>query len=454
MSDQADQEQATPADTWSNRRILFLVVVIALIFYAIFRLPTALSYVAGRARDILILLILSVALTYFLQPAVDGLVRIPLRIDKRVQRNIAAVLVIILFLALLLALVGVIVTPITRELGDVLQALTDWAQTDLSAKADAFVERTLSSLPEPYRSEARHQIEEFQQQLTGENIADTIRSRIAEWGGAVLDWYINIMSSVVSSGSYVIALLIVPVFAFYFLTDAGTIRAGMATHVPPEMRQRYHRMIEDVDEVIEAYVRTVMVISLMTGLATTLTLYFAGVDAFLTFGILAGVANMIPILGGIVAFVLIVAISLLTVGLKTTVIVALVYGAIQFVTDRIVAPKLMSEGANLHPVAVIVALMIGAEFFGMIGIFIAVPVLAAARVVYIHYRAFAAEEGHSRELDDLLGPRRGSQTAEPPPGQPPIQALTEQTGESPVDAGDAADEAEQSDTTDPAEDEA
>ena len=158
--------------------------------------------------------------------------------------------------------------------------------------------------------------------------------------------------------------------------------------MPAEARPHYHQMLHDMDVVLRGYVRTLVIISLLTGLATALTLYFAGVRVFVIFGILAGVANLVPVVGGIVATVLIVAITLMTRGMKVTIVVLLVYGAIQLVTDRVITPKLLAEGANLHPVAVIVGLLVGAEFFGMIGVFVAVPVLAAARVAWIHYRAY------------------------------------------------------------------
>jgi len=398
-----NEELQTTPEQWSNRRIIFLAVVIALIFYAVFRLPTTINYILARARDTVILLILSVALTYFLLPSVNALCRLPVKLEERMKRAVAAGLVITVFIVLVIGLATVIVAPIVEETAQVLQSITEWAQEDLSGQIEAYSERLLNQLPESYRLQVEEQIAAAEQEWTIEKITETISNRVEDWGRAILQWQVSVTATVLSSGRYLIALLIVPVFAYYFLTDATSIREGVASLVPPEARDRYHEMLDDMDTVIQRYVHTVIVISLMTGVATAVTLYFAGVDVFITFGILAGIANMVPVLGGIAAVIGITSISLLQVGLKTTVIVMIVYGGIQLVTDRAIAPKLMAEGAQLHPVAVLVGLLVGAEFFGMIGVFVAVPVLAAARVAYIHYREYMSEDEHSREFDSLLG---------------------------------------------------
>lgn len=426
----ADLRQPALSDQWPNRRIIFLAVVVALIFYAVFRLPPTINYILARARDTVILLILAVALTYFLLPAVNALCRIPVKLDDRTKRAAASLIAIVVFLALVVLLATVIVAPLVDEIGQVLETVTHWAQEDLTAQVQSYMDSLLSRLPIEYRRMIEEQIAEAEQEWTLERVTTEIGRRVQEWGRSILQWHVNLIAGVLSSGRYLIGLLIVPVFAYYFLTDAGSIRTGLESHVPPDARERYHQMLTDTDTVIQRYVRTVMVISLMTGIATALTLYFADVDVFLTFGILAGVANMVPVLGAIVAVVAITAITLLQAGLKTTLVVMIVYGAIQVVTDRVISPKLMAEGAQLHPVAVLVGLLAGAEFFGVIGVFIAVPVLAAARVVWMHYRAYMGEGERGRELDRLLGRFRcsvaesGAAGADQAPGDEP-QAVIE-----------------------------
>jgi hypothetical protein len=85
----------------------------------------------------------------------------------------------------------------------------------------------------------------------------------------------------------------------------------------------------------------------------------------------------------------------------------------------------MAEGAQLHPVAVLVGLLVGAEFFGLIGVFIAVPALAAARVAWLHYRDFVSSGEQSREIDSLL--RREPEAGVPAGAGEPAEDLPERS---------------------------
>lgn len=402
MADVGSCPEKSPVELWPNRRIIFLAVVVALIFYAVFRLPEGLNYLFARASETLILLIFAIGLSYFLLPVVDLLTRIPVPLETRAKRNTAATITVVLFIVLALVLLAVVVTPLVNEIGQVLQTISAWAQTDLAGQIDNYRETLIQALPEPIREQAQTQIERLQEQLSGENLANTLQSRIAEWGQKLLEWQLGVILTVLSSGHYLLALLIVPVLAYYFITDASTIREGVAAHVPPDGRDRYYQMIDNVDEVMRAYVRSILIISVVIGVATAALLYFAGVSVFITFGLLAAVANMVPVVGPMMAVAMIVVISLLQIGFRGTLIVLLIYGAIELAIDRVVAPKLMAEVAKLHPIVVILALLVGAEFFGLIGVFIAVPLLAALRVIYLHVRAYLADERHQRELDELL----------------------------------------------------
>ncbi|NLO07101.1 MAG: AI-2E family transporter, partial [candidate division WS1 bacterium] len=328
---------------------------------------------------------------------------IPVPLETRAKRNTAATITVVLFIVLALVLLAVVVTPLVNEIGQVLQTINNWAQSDLAGQIDSYRENVIQALPESLREQAQAQLEKLEEQLSGENFAETVQSRLADWGQKLLEWQIGLIVTVLSSGHHLLALLIVPVFAYYFLADASTIRAGIEAHVPPDARGRYNSTVDEVDEVMRAYVHTIMVVSAIIGVATAILLYFAGVSVFLTFGILAGLANMVPIVGAIVAVAMITIISLLQLGLQRTLLILAIYGLIELIVDRVVSPKLMAQGARLHPVAVLLALLVGAEFFGVVGVFIAVPVLAALRVIYLHTRTYLASGRHRRELDELMG---------------------------------------------------
>ncbi len=401
-----DEQSSEPVDLWPNRRIMFLAVVLGLIFYAIFKLPPTINYMLLRVRDILTMLVLSVALAYFLLPAVKLLEKIPVPLERRTKRDTATILAMLLVGALFVLLVMLTSHPVGEELSRLAGITTEWAK-ELPQVAAGWVERYSDRIPVEWQAWLESEFSAEQALGTPADgqtgLAGKLSANVIDWVGAVVGWHANLLKNVALSGSYLIALLVIPVFTFYFITDADRVRAGVSSLLPKDACDASNGMMTDVHRVLQGYVGTLIVISIGTGVATAITLYLAGVPVYLTFGIMAGVANLIPVVGPIIAGVLMCAITLLQVGWRAMLVVLAVYLLIQLVSDRLVAPKLMSDSSHLHPLVVILSLLAGAEFFGAIGLFVAVPAVAATRVAWLHYRLWAASDEDTIALRDMLG---------------------------------------------------
>jgi len=367
----SEGKEESPASAWPNRRIIVLALVIAILAYVVFKLPPAISYLVLRIRDVLIMLVLAVALTYFLKPIVELLEKLPSPIGGRVRRAIATSVAMFAVAGLVVLLITVIIQPLNAEITNLVDLNRVWAQ-QVPDKVQQLLDRY--------------------SELVSPDAADAVNARLGEWGAAILEWHANLLKGVVLSGRYLIGLVLIPVLAFYFLIDARSLREGTAALLPPDARETYHALLSDADEVMDSYIRAQLLIALGTTIATALTLYLAGVRVYLTFGIMAGVFNLVLIVGPIVAGVPICGITLLQVGWVAMLVVLGVFLLIQAVGGQVIAPKLLSGGAKLHPVVIIISLLIGAELFGVIGLFIAVPVVAALRVGLLHYRAYVGAE--------------------------------------------------------------
>jgi predicted PurR-regulated permease PerM len=404
----ADEQSSEAVDRWPNRRIIFLAVVLGLILYAIFKLPPTITYVLLRVRDILTMLVLSVALAYFLLPTVKLLERIKVPLARRAKRDTATILAMLLVGALFVVLVMLTSQPVGEELSRLAKITTEWAK-ELPQAATEWVKRNSNRIPVEWQTWLENEFSAEQALVTpaeGQTgLAGKLLANVSDWVGAVVGWHANLLKNVALRGSYLIALLVIPVFTFYFITDASRMRNGLRSLLPRDASDACDGMMIDVHRVLQGYVGTLIVISIGTGVATAITLYLAGVPVYLTFGIMAGVANLIPVVGPIIAGVLMCAITLLQVGWRAMLVVLAVYLLIQLVSDRLVAPKLMSDSARLHPLVVILSLLAGAEFFGAIGLFVAVPSVAAGRVAWLHYRLWAASDDEVVVLQDMLGMR-------------------------------------------------
>lgn len=143
---------------------------------------------------------------------------------------------------------------------------------------------------------------------------------------------------------------------------------------------------KDVDEKIRKYIGTKAVISMATGLLVWVALSLFGLELAGVFGIFAFLLNFIPSIGSIIATLLPIPIAVAQFEnpwLITAVV--LVPGAIQMSIGNVIEPKLMGEGLQLHPVVILLALSFWGLLWGVVGMFLAVPMTAIIRIVLMQF---------------------------------------------------------------------
>ena len=123
------------------------------------------------------------------------------------------------------------------------------------------------------------------------------------------------------------------------------------------------------------------IIAILTSVAMTIM----GVKYSVLLGVFIGIFNLIPFFGAIVAIAISVLITLFTGGIKQALIMALVVIIIQQIDSNIINPKILGDGLDINPILVILSVTIGGEFFGVFGMFIAVPVAAIIKMILDSY---------------------------------------------------------------------
>lgn len=140
----------------------------------------------------------------------------------------------------------------------------------------------------------------------------------------------------------------------------------------------------EVQSRIQRYIIVKGLVSALTGVLVGLTLVLLGVDLALVFGVFAFLLNFIPSLGSIVATLLPLPVVLVSPDLTPTarVLAILVPLVIQFIIGNIVDPKLMGKSLDLHPVTLLLALILWGTLWGIVGMFLAVPITAILKIIF------------------------------------------------------------------------
>ena len=322
------------------------------------------GYLLYLLAPILTPFVISALLAYLGDPAVDKLQTI------KFSRTVSVIFVFFLMLIILFCFLLVVVplieeqlTRLIRRLPDMLNTLqTEWLPW-LSQKFGI----DLSSID----------LQTLKESLTGNwqtfsNMAGKLLFQVSASGQAVLLWV-----------SYI---LLIPVVTFYLLRDWDDIVERMAVLIPRKYAAATNRITKECDDVLAEFLRGQLLVMLAQGFIYSLGLWVVGLEFSILIGLLAGLVSFVPYLGFIVGFsVASVAAYMQFHDLIYVVYVLLVFGAGQMIEGMLLTPMLVGDRIGLHPVAVIFAVMAGAQLFGFFGMLLALPVAAVITVLLRHF---------------------------------------------------------------------
>ena len=289
---------------------------------------------------VLALLALAVALAAALSPLVAFL-------ERRLPRAAA---VILIYLVIVLAFVGIgwIVFP----------PLATQAQ-EIGASAPELIREAQTWLGSLDR-------------LSNINLVDTLLPQLGRLTGAVVALPGGILSSLLE-------IVVVLFLSIYLLVEAPALRNFYLSLFPASSRERAETIAEDMAQAMGGYIRGTVLAAILVGILTYFGLLLIGVDFALVLALLAGVFELIPYLGPILA-----AIPILTIALLESpgqALVALIFIVVlQQVESYILVPNIMRTQTKVSPLLVLLAVIAGGRLGGLLGAIIAIPLAAALRV--------------------------------------------------------------------------
>lgn len=190
-----------------------------------------------------------------------------------------------------------------------------------------------------------------------------------------------------------IELIFVPLVAFYLLTDGKKVREQVMGFVPTRFRERLVYYATGMDGILRRYVIGQLILCAIAWIAVTVGMLLLGVKGALLLGIIAGVSRAIPVIGPVVGGIPVMAAVFVTVksnpeGLPMSAFWWVLAGftLLHLFESKVLMPKILGDKLGIHPVIVIISLLLGYELLGLLGMFIAPPVVAMIRFVLNEYQ--------------------------------------------------------------------
>jgi predicted PurR-regulated permease PerM len=333
-----------------------------------------LGLVAWYFRVIWPPLILAGAIVFILNPVVTFLQR------RHIPRALGTALAYLAVVGLV-ALGGVLIAPLAQEQADELSEEWPDIRDDLEADVNDLHDRSVDEnwpiqipawddIGDSFSGNEPGERQTFEEQL----------DRVREFGLRVFH----------------VALIFVlaPIIAFYLLVDLPHLGRVFESMIPERSKREVHHVAHRLNRAIGGFFRGQLIIALIVGVMVSVGLAVLGLPFWLLIGMIAGLFNMIPLIGPYIGAVPGIVIAM-TVGDGVTqaLWVAAIMIAAQQIDNHFITPNVMQRVVKLHPAVVMLALLAGGTIAGFMGLLLAVPATAVLKILLGHaWRTYVLEE--------------------------------------------------------------
>ncbi|MDQ0214617.1 putative PurR-regulated permease PerM [Oikeobacillus pervagus] len=247
--------------------------------------------------------------------------------------------------------------------------------------------RELSESAPQLAEQYQHWIFHLQKETSSwpDGLKDQIEKRIVafeHWLTELISIFVNGLMKMVN---VLFLLAVIPFISFYLLKDMDEVKKTVWYLTPKSWRRKGLRFLKDLDVSLGGYIRGQILVSCFIGVLSTLLFWFVDMKYPVLLGIIQAIMNIIPYFGPIIGAIPTIIIAA-TISGKMVLYVAIIILILQFVEGNILSPYIVGKSLHMHPLFIMGALIIGGEIGGVIGLIIAVPVLAVMKVALLHVR--------------------------------------------------------------------
>lgn len=336
------------------------VIPVAIILMAAYKLMgnfDAVKSMAGKFMTILSPVIWALIISYFVSPAIDLFER---RFTKK--RAISLLVTYLLITALITLFFAVLMPNLIvniRQLGDDIPNYIEVIKEQIQKLYDYALERNL--------------IKYLSEDVIG-RISKTASSVLNVAAGAVLSFIVGLFSSTIK-------IVIGFIISIYIVKDkeklASQIRKATYAFLPEQTANRLANIAREIDDVFANYFRGQATDSLIVGVLATIGFSILGAPYALLLGLLLGLSNMIPSVGPFLGAIPAIGITLFYSPYKALLVLIFIV-VLQQIDAYLINPRVVGGSVGLSPLWTIISIIVGGGLFGILGMVVAVPIMAIA----------------------------------------------------------------------------
>ena len=348
-----------------SKNILKIVYVLSLIIciYVITKLFKELKIMDNIIVILKIILPLFIGffIAWLFDPFVSWLQR------KGMRRTFGTTLTYIIFIGLFSVVIGSLIPVLFDQINDFASSIPAVSDSVLN-----WVDGVFDKL---------NNIEQFDAESVKNNIFETVKNIGSDLTLSLPDKAIELLKSLFSGiGNIIVGLII----GFFLLINFNNVSDSIITLFPKKMQNDTRDIFNEVNTSFRKFINGALLDCLLIFAISSIAFAIIGLKAPLLFGLFCGITNIIPYAGPYIggAPAVIVALSQ---GTTTGILVLITIVIIQFLEGNFIQPLIMSKTTKLHPVTIIIGLLIFGHFFGIIGMAISTPIIAAFKAIFMFF---------------------------------------------------------------------
>lgn len=338
---------------WPHRRIAWAESTIRLLVLL------GSLWIIHRARMVVYPLLVGLLVAYWIVPLVDRLER------RRVPRALGALLALLPTLALAAAFILLVAPMLIEQLGQLVASIP--------VVCSSLYEKLLLLVSPYFPAGWQPNLGEWLAPLSS-HIETVVRGI---WGGAS-----GIGRGVGALLGFLAMVVLAPVLTYYFLVDYHEVRRRIVEMVPPARRERMGALGQILETTVRSYFRGQVIVSLCVGIVFTAGFLIIRLPYAIVLGFLAGVLNLIPVIGFWTTTVLCILAAALSGQAGPMLLrLGIVLAVEQFLEGQVFTPRIVGRAVGLNPAVILIAVMAFGAILGPLGVIVAVPAVAVARAM-------------------------------------------------------------------------
>ncbi len=302
-------------------------------------------------------IVISGVLYYFIRPLVNLL-------DRFIPRTLAIVLIYLVFAAVIFLIIYLFGPMLQKQLMNLGKNIPDLVEQ---------LKKYVGHLQNTEMASRFNHSSPFSLDSLGNKIEKNASSYVSSIGS-------NILSIIGLITNVVVLIILVPFILFYMLKDGKSLPRWILRFVPEEHTPEGEKIIEDMDEALSSYIQGQIIVSVSVGILVYIGFLLIGIDYPLVLALIAMFTNVIPFVGPFIGTIPSVVVGFLhspSMGIWVLVVIIVV----QQIDGNFISPQVMGKKLDIHPLTIILLLMVAGNFAGVLGLILAVPFYAVAKVI-------------------------------------------------------------------------